>query len=516
MQSAGCPCCAYQQPSSAPRFFRLGSVGLERANGSSERNVAVDTGSSRTLLLDGGTVVDPRDGSIAADVSVRIRDGRIVEVSPRGTAREDPNTERIDAAGRFIVPGYNDMHSHALNLGNPSGSLALMLAEGVTGFRQMSGSPALLKKRRNNTLPIGPVAPALLETPGTILTPLNAGSSKAAAAEIRRQQAQGADFVKMVMADPDIFMAAVEQAVAVGIPILGHLQEGVDVVAASRAGFRSVEHLGPGSPVWASCSTIDEELRSQAYERPVIKAPPVKIPFLERIVGWRMQKLLVNPAAFSDPIDVARIQRALDTYSEDKAAAVAAELAEHGTWQVPTLVRLRSMEYAGAPEYERDESLAYLPAKNIKRWRTVTAKFLALPAEAQTTYRDLYPRQLSLAKLFADNGVPMMTGTDGGSMMAPGLTLRQEFAELAKAGLSPLKILQMTTINPAQYLGRQDTMGTVEPGRNADLVVLDANPLDDVENLHRINAVVRAGTHYSAAELAALKVRVSASAEDNR
>jgi imidazolonepropionase-like amidohydrolase len=514
MQSTGCPCCAYQQPLSTARFFRLGSVGLERARGSSQRTVAVDPGPSRTLVLDGGSVVDPRDGSVADDVSVRIRDGRIVEVSKRGTAREDPDTDRVDAAGRFIVPGYNDMHSHALNLGNPAGSLALMLAEGVTGFRQMSGSPALLKKRRDHTLPIGPAAPALLETPGTILTPLNAGSSKAVAAEIRRQHALGADFVKMVMAAPDVFVAAVEEAVAVGIPILGHLQEGVDVVAASRAGFRSVEHLGPGSPVWASCSTIDEELRSQGYERPVIKGPPVKIPFLERLVGWRMQKLLVNPAAFSDPIDVARIQRALDTYSEEKAVAVAAVLAEHGTWQVPTLVRLRSMEYAGAPEYERDESLAYLPAKNIKRWRAVTAKFLALPAEAQTTYRDLYPRQLSLAKLFADNGVPMMTGTDGGSMMAPGLTLRQEFAELAKAGLSPLKILQMTTVNPARYLGRQDTMGTVEAGRNADLVVLDANPLDDVENLHRINAVIRAGTYYSAADLAAFKARVSA--EDNR
>jgi imidazolonepropionase-like amidohydrolase len=314
------------------------------------------------------------------------------------------------------------------------------------------------------------------------------------------------------MAGPDVFMAAVEEAVAVGIPILGHLQEGVDIVTASQAGFRSVEHLGPGSPLWAACSTIDEELRSEGYARPVIKAPPIKIPFLERIVTWRMQSLLVNPAAFSDPIDVARIQRALDTYSADKAAAVAAELAKHGTWQVPTLVRLRSMQYAGAPEYERAESLAYLPAKNIKRWRTVTTKFLALPAEAQKTYRDLYPRQLSLAKLFADNGVRMMTGTDGGSMMAPGLTLRQEFAELAKAGFSPLKILQMTTINPAQYLGREDTMGTVEPGRNADLVVLDANPLDNVENLHRINAVVRAGTYYSAAQLAALKVRVKASA----
>ena len=112
------------------------------------------------------------------------------------------------------MPGYNDMHSHALNLGDPSGSLALMLAEGVTGFRQMSGSPALLRKRRDNTLPIGPAAPALLETAGTILTPLNAGSTEAAAAEIRRQHAQGADFVKMVMAAPDVFMAAVERSAA--------------------------------------------------------------------------------------------------------------------------------------------------------------------------------------------------------------------------------------------------------------------------------------------------------------
>jgi imidazolonepropionase-like amidohydrolase len=508
LQSVGCPCCAYQQPLWGPRLV---SRAQDRwARRTSEPNGEVGTGSSRALVLDGGAVVDPRDGTITADVDVRIRDGRIVQIAPRGTAREDPTTDRIDAAGRFIVPGYNDMHSHALNLDDPSGSLALMLAEGVTGFRQMSGSPELLKKRRDDTLPIGPAAPALLETPGTILTPLNAGSSEVAAAEIRRQRAQGADFVKMVMADPDVFMAAVDEAVAVGIPILGHLQEGIDVVAASRAGFRSVEHLGPGSAVWASCSSIGEELRSEACRRPVIKAPPFKMPFLERIVTWRMRNILVNPAAFADPVDVARIQRALDTYDVDKAATVAAQLAEHGTWQVPTLVRLRSMEYAGAPEYERDELLAYLPAKNIKRWRKVTAKFLAMPAEAQATYRDLYPRQLRLAKLFADSGVRMMTGTDGGSMMAPGLTLRQEFAALAEAGLSPLKILQMATIDPAQYLGREDTMGTVEPGRNADLVVLDANPLDNVENLHRISAVVRAGTHYSAAELAALKVSVAA------
>lgn len=509
MQMTGCPCCAYQQPLSA-KPVRLTAPFRRR----SERAGSPDsspTASSRALLLDGGTVVDPRDGSIAAEMNVLIREGRIVELSASGAPHPDPTAHRIDTAGKFIVPGYNDMHSHAMNLSDPSGALALMLAEGVTGFRQMSGSPALLQKRREHALAMGPATPALLETPGTILTPLNAGSKKAVAGEVRRQHSQGADFVKIVLADPEVFMTAIEEAVAVGIPILGHLQEGVDVVAASRAGFRSIEHLGPGSPVWAACSIHGEELRRQAAQRTVVKAPPFKIPFLERIVGWRMQKLLVNPSAFSDPVDVARIQRALDSYSEDRATAVAAQLAEHHTWQVPTLVRLRSMQYAGAPEYEHDEMLAFLPARNIKRWRKVTQKFLELPAEARETYRALYPRQLDLTKLFADHGVSMMTGTDGGSMMAPGLTLRQEFAELAKAGLSPLKILQMTTINPAEYLGRQDTMGTVEPGRQADLVVLDANPLESVENLHRISAVVRAGRHYSATELAALKAEVAAS-----
>src|ERR1700722_2726397 len=103
MQSAGCPCCAYQQPLSGPNLFSRKTVRLEWATGARKRKVALDSGSARTLLLDGGTIVDPRDGSIAANVSVRIRNGRIVEVSPREAASEDPGTERIDATGRFIV-----------------------------------------------------------------------------------------------------------------------------------------------------------------------------------------------------------------------------------------------------------------------------------------------------------------------------------------------------------------------------------------------------------------------------
>lgn len=115
-----------------------------------------------------------------------------------------------------------------------------------------------------------------------------------------------------------------------------------------------------------------------------------------------------------------------------------------------------------------------------------------------------------LTKMLDEAGVRMMAGSDGGWLSGPGLTLQEEFVELAKAGLSPLKILQMATINAAEYLGRTDAMGAVEPGRNADLVLPDANPLERAENLGAIASVVRAGRVYSREQLASLKARVAA------
>jgi len=124
----------------------------------------------------------------------------------------------------------------------------------------------------------------------------------------------------------------------------------------------------------------------------------------------------------------------------------------------------------------------------------------------RATYREAYRRQLAPTKLFADAGVPMMLGTEGGGQ-APGQSIHQEFDELAKTGLSPLKIVQMTTVNPAKFLGRSATMGSIEVGKNADIVLVEGNPVESVQNLHRISGVVRAGFYYSQADLDALRAR---------
>jgi imidazolonepropionase-like amidohydrolase len=118
---------------------------------------------------------------------------------------------------------------------------------------------------------------------------------------------------------------------------------------------------------------------------------------------------------------------------------------------------------------------------------------------------------LRMTKIFDECGVGLLAGTDyGGMWVIPGMSLHQEFDLLERAGLSPLTILQMTTLRPAQFLRREATMGTVEPGKDANLVLLDRNPVESAQNLHGIYAVVRGGRLYAKGFLEDLKQAVAA------
>ena len=125
--------------------------------------------------------------------------------------------------------------------------------------------------------------------PGEVLTPLNAATPDAARAEVRRQKAAGADFIKVGFISPGAFRAALNEARAARIPILGHLQEGVDAAEASNSGFRSIEHLGPGATLWLGCSSIEAELKA--------KTPPPRVPSPPK---GRAVPTSADPAAPSD------------------------------------------------------------------------------------------------------------------------------------------------------------------------------------------------------------------------
>ena len=149
------------------------------------------------LVLNGVTVVATRTGELKPNRAVLLAHGKIQQIVPAGTLQHAEALQTIQAHGKCLVPGFLDMHTHVLQQEHAiEASSALMLAHGITGIRQMAGTTDMLRSRGAGTLSLGEHAPALLALCGEILTPLNAGTPQAGIAEVRRQKAEGADFIK--------------------------------------------------------------------------------------------------------------------------------------------------------------------------------------------------------------------------------------------------------------------------------------------------------------------------------
>ncbi len=459
------------------------------------------------LVLNHVTVVDVRTGRLARDRAVVIADGRVVEVVAAGGIRPAKGVRIVDERGRFVVPGFNDMHAHNLNTDNPETSLPLMLANGVTGFRQMAGAPALLAARAAGKPLLPPDSPALLAMPGTILAGPAFATPAASLAEIARQKREGADFIKVVDVPPPTFIAAADAARAQGLPYAGHLPIGVDPRDAMRHGMVSIEHLGPGLSLLLSCSRDEAAIRAMLAAGP---PPPAHMDVNEGTPDVR--RMLANPVLATPPQGYLLMRRVLASYDEGKCRAFAAEAAASGTWQVPTLARLEAMELGDIPALRDNPDLRYTPPASRALWNDVGTEFgRRITPEQRRTLADLFAAQLRLTKLFDDAHVKMLAGTDfGGQWLVSGRSLHHEFDLLARAGVSPLRVLQMTTLDPALFLHREADMGTVEPGRAADLVLLDGDPTLNVANLHRIAAVVRGGRLLDRAALDAISAHAAA------
>ncbi len=460
-------------------------------------------------LLRGVAIVNTRDGTLAPDMSILIDHGKISDIRPDGGAAPDASTIVIDARGKFVVPGYLDMHAHAFE--NPKETqriLTLMLANGITGWRQMSGSPKLLEERREGKLPVAPLDPELLIMPGALITPLVAGSTERAVAEVKKQKDQGTDFIKVVIANPSVFFAALGEAKQDGLPFAGHLQNGVDAALASKAGMTAIEHLGPGETLLLSCSTDEAELREKFVKSPPMQGFPFNLlyltPFQDSLMGVIEKKIITRPSVLYGQEEIARFRRVVDSFSEEKCRQLAAVFVANGTWQVPTMIRVKTSELSDHAEFLNDPDLRYIAPDEAENWRKSEQKYLdQFNASDRQTLQDAYALRLKVVKLFDSEGVKMLAGDDvgGGIWGVPGFGLHHEFDELAQAGLTPMRILQMTTLNGAEFLGRTTSMGSVDVGKNADLVLLQANPIDSAQNLHKIDAVVRAGHYFSRQDL---------------
>lgn len=429
------------------------------------------------LLINNVTIVDTRTGGLTANMSILCAGGKIKDIAPTGTLQAGDNTKVVDAAGKYAVPGYLNMHMHVIGDKHTDEIMDSLLANGITGFRQMSGSYELLKEWHSGAFTSSTDQPALLTMPGDVLTPINAPTPEVAVDFVRLQKEEGADFIKVGGVTPDVFSAIQTEADRLNMSVAGHVQPDMDLKEAARNGFRSVEHFGINNGALIASSTDEDALRVQAMRIPTaITQNPVFVQLM-KIKGLRdfVNAKVLDIATSGGFMEDAQLKHIISTFSNEKAKELADVYVQYKTWQCPTMVRIRSNLFSQGSE---------------------------------ATAQELYDLYLRLVKTYDAEGVKIMTGTDGGvgdNWQTAGYSLHREFDELEKAGLPPLHVLQMTTLNGAEFLGRMKDMGTVDTGKNADMVLLDANPIESVQNLHKINAVIRAGAYHDNQELSSIK-----------
>ncbi|CAN5774893.1 amidohydrolase family protein [soil metagenome] len=449
-------------------------------------------------IVQNATVVDTRDGSLQSGMNLVLADGQIKTITSQALTPTGNGVQVVDATGKYVVPGFLDMHTHAAGtLAASPNDFPVLLANGVTGVREAGGSPALIQavRQQNAKVVAGTAdAPEVLMMPSTIFagqSPTDAGARQF----VRDRLAEGADFIKIVGGAPAAFLAAIDEAKKQGSSAAGHLPVPVRATDASNAGYRSFEHLGSGIGVLLDCAADEAAIRAGALATPV--PPPVSV---------------INPRIYDGNPYAPFYQRVIDTYDATKCATLAKTFVQNDSWQTVTLIRLRTSDFGADPIYTNDANLKYVDKARVASWRTVANQFATtVSASSQATLQAYYALQLKAVKLMKDNGVKILAGSDlGGGWVIPGFGLHQEFRELAAAGLTPLEVLQATTLSGARFVGREATMGTVEQGKNADLVLLDANPIADVANLDRVNGVFLRGRYYSRAALDKLLSDVAA------
>ncbi|WP_413560943.1 amidohydrolase family protein [Bdellovibrio sp. HCB209] len=475
------------------------------ASGPSSQTSSEKTAKSHeSLVVKGVTIVNTQSGQLQANMAVMIDAGKITKIVPAESIGDLGSKRVIDATGKYVVPGFLDMHAHVLGETAANEMAAVMLAHGITGYRQMSGSEEILKSRKDGQLVLPENSPEVLGMPGSALLRSNAATPEAAVALIQKERAEGADFIKVVDVAPNVFFPALAEAKKSGEYFAGHIPAGVDAVQAAKEGMLSIEHLGGVDTVLMSCSMNEASVRKSMGAETTVNMSPEMAKLT--IANPLLVRLTANQNAFL------KTRTIIDTYSDSKCKKVAETFANYKTWHVPTLIRNQTMQLADKAEYTNSANLQYVPRSTREYWDNVSKQFTkTVKPVARETLRQLGSMDMKLVKLFDQQGVKMMTGSDlGGMWVVPGASLHQEFDLLAKAGLSPLKVLQMTTLNGAEFLGKRATMGTVEAGKEANLVLLNDNPVKSVASLHKINAVIKDGKFYSEQALDQMKKEAAA------
>lgn len=430
------------------------------------------------LLIKSGNLIDVKTGNILTKKIIVTRGKTIVGVFDEAQFKNFQAKKTIDASGKYIIPGLWDMHVHFGGgdtlIEENKNLFPLYIAHGITGIRDAAAdlSPSVLQWR--DQIAKGELMGPTLFTSGPKLEGYKSSwvgdieVSTNAEVDKMLDSLQGlkVDFVKITdnAIKPDIYLYILQEAKKRGMKTSGHVPFALTMDEVSSAGLGSVEHM---SYVLKAGSTRDKEVA-------------------DKVRAGELTTRVASPMI-------------AQSFDEATALAVYQRMAKNGTIVVPTLNISRTVAYLDQDNHQKDSYLQYIGQglKNTYAWRV--SRVAKDGPEAIAERHAVYEKSAALLPLLHKAGVTIMAGTDAGflnSYVYPGLGLHHELGYFVKAGLTPLQALQSAIIPGTVFLSKTALYGDIAPGKSADIVLLDKNPLDDISATQAINTVILRGTVY--------------------
>lgn len=435
---------------------------------------------NKTFIISHVNIIDVTNGTLQKDMDVTVKGNRILHINKSIAARTSKKASTINATNKFLIPGLWDMHTHVLN--NWSRHSLLFVANGITGVRDMaSGIPLhksqIIKKQVYSGRLTGPqfITPGPPLDGEVSLYPHEAlfiTSKQRAILVADSLKKAGADFLKVINYIPrDAFFALLKRAREIGISVVGHTPFSVTPAEASNAGFYSIEHLMLIRET--VCTTTDNVLQ---LSREASRAR------------------LGNDWLTVNALQTKALKLMIETFDENQCIELGKLFLANNTWLTPTM---RSILTKSLPKDSilNNHKWRYMPKDILASWRNSLNDTTMRGISNDLKYEQL---RIKVTSLLHKAGAHFLAGTDANEKAldnVPGFSLHEELEVFVKAGFTPLEALQTATINPAIFLKATDSLGTISVGKLASLVLLDANPLENIRNTQKTNAVVLNGRY---------------------
>jgi hypothetical protein len=430
------------------------------------------------LIIKNATVICVEDGAVNSSMDIGITKDRITDIVPTRKKTNYITNQLIDGSGQYIIPGLWDMHTHTWWAYNEF--FPLLLANGITGIREMWGEPDsidIIRSRIDRGVIIGPdiiSSGAIIDGKPPYWDGSDIADSPSAAREIvRNQKAKGADFIKVYSyLERDDYFAIADECKKEGISFCGHIPFKISLEEAVHAGQGSLEHF---YGMLDFCSKEKEFLTTTMRDTNCIDS-------------------LFEARTFSTFIHRMRFETT--TYDTSKLSGLITLLAESNSWLCPTMITTVGAIDRLKPDFEPKEIIRYMPDFAVEGWQPRSdSALLRKRSMDRAILNEWYNLVISLFRPLKDGGVNFLAGTDYPNPNCyPGFSLHDElqlFVE--KAGFTPLEALQTATVNPALFLKLNTETGSVEVGKKANLLLLKANPLENINNTRQIEAVILRG-----------------------